>query len=286
MMRATDVAFRLALRRYPRSWRGRCPCCDYSCATFILRARRDGSAQFHCSNGCAHNEVVEAVARAIGQPGALRQSETDSIGARERRLERALSLWRGSEPAIDTPADRYLTARGLAGLAASPSLRYRGDCPHPEHGRLPAMIALVFAVDGAPLGIHRTYLNRDGSKARVEPTKASLGPIWGGAIRLDEKLDSRPLVIGEGIESSASAGRLLAGPAWAAISAGNLGRGLVLPPEARSVVIAADPDKAGAEAARGAWQRWRADGRCVRIATPDVSGDFNDLLMAREARHG
>jgi phage/plasmid primase-like uncharacterized protein len=148
------------------------------------------------------------------------------------------------------------------------------------------MIALVCSAAGKPLGIHRTFLAKDGSKSRMGPVKASFGPVWSGAIRLDEIADGLPFVIGEGIESSASAGRLMGLPAWAAISAGNLAKGLVLPPDARSVVIAADPDKAGAGAARTAWQRWTSEGRSVRIATPDGLGDFNDLLRAREAVNG
>jgi putative DNA primase/helicase len=145
------------------------------------------------------------------------------------------------------------------------------------------MIALVCNVVGMPLAIHRTFLAKDGSKSRVAPVKASLGPIWSGAIRLNEVADGRPLVIGEGIETSASAGRLMGLPAWAALSAGNLGKGLVLPPEAGCVVIAADPDWHGREATRAAWQRWKAEGREVRIAMPDRDGcDFNDLLLARE----
>jgi phage/plasmid primase-like uncharacterized protein len=148
------------------------------------------------------------------------------------------------------------------------------------------MIALVCDVASKPLGIHRTFLARDGSKSRLEPAKASLGPIWSGAIRLDEVVDGAPLIVGEGIESSASAGLLMGLPAWAAISAGNLAKGLLLPPEVRSVVIAADPDKAGADAAREAWLRWTVEGRTVRIATPDGHGDFNDLVAAREARDG
>jgi hypothetical protein len=147
------------------------------------------------------------------------------------------------------------------------------------------MIALVCDVVGTPIGVHRTFLARDGSKARAEPAKASLGPVWTGAIRLDPITSGAPLVIGEGIESSASAGRLMGLPAWAAIGAGNLARGVLLPPEVGSVVIAADPDPAGAAAARDAWQRWSDEGRSVRIATPDGLGDFNDLLLAREARH-
>ena len=93
-------------------------------------------------------------------------------------------------------------------------------------------------------------------------------------------------MIGEGIETSASAGRLMNLPAWAAISAGNLAKGLVLPPDAGRVVIAADPDEPGRVAARDAWIRWRAEGREVRIATPDGDGDFNDLLRTRETAHG
>jgi putative DNA primase/helicase len=281
MMCATDIAARLNLRRYPRSWRGRCPCCDYRVSTFALRTGKDGSARLFCANGCTTDELVAAVARATGQPAPPQRSEPDP-STRERNRERALALWRGSEPATGTVADLYLTARGLPGLAASSALRFRGDTPHPDYPRLPAMIALVSDAFGSPIGIHRTYLARSGSKASVEPVKASLGPIWGGAIRLHSLEADKPLVIGEGIETAASAGRLMGLPAWASISAGNLAKGLLLPPEVRSVVIAADPDKAGRDAARDAWLRWKAEGREIRIALPDREGcDFNDVVLAK-----
>lgn len=190
-------------------------------------------------------------------------------------------LWDGSVPALGTPADRYLACRRLPGLAASAALRFRADCPHPDRSRLPALVALVVDAEGNPLGIHRTFLRRDGTgKAAVEPAKASLGAIWGGAIRLDPPAPE--LAVGEGIESAASAGRLLGLPAWAAISAGNLAQGLALPPVVRLVVLAADADPPGERAAREATLRWQAEGRRVRIARPDVEGsDFNDLLRAR-----
>jgi putative DNA primase/helicase len=286
MMSARDLADRLGLKKYPRSWRGRCPCCDYRVDTLSVIVARDGTARFFCANGCSRDDLANAVVRATGPHLLQTESGAGDAVSRERNRERALALWRGSEPAVGTLADQYLSARGLTGLAVSPALRYRADTPHPEGGRLPAMIALIIDVAGVPLGIHRTYLGRDGSKARVEPPKASLGPIGGGAIRLDPIAPNTPLVVGEGIESSASAGRLIGLPAWAGISAGNLASGLVLPPNVRSVIIAADPDKAGANAAREAWQRWTDEGRTVRIATPDGPGDFNDLLLLRESRHG
>jgi putative DNA primase/helicase len=175
-------------------------------------------------------------------------------------------------------ADIYLSGRVLAGLAQSAALRFRGDRRHPEGGTLPAMIALVQDVTGSALAVHRTFLARDGAgKATVEPAKATLGPVWGGAIRLDPM--AREMVVGEGIETCASAGRLLGLPAWAALSAGNLGRGLVLPVDVQTVVIAADADPAGEVAARDAALRWSGEGRQVRIARPDEAGcDFNDVL--------
>jgi hypothetical protein len=99
-------------------------------------------------------------------------------------------------------------------------LRFHPDCPHPEGGRLPALIAAVTDADGGFLAIHRTFLTHDGRKADVDPPRATLGPYWGGAVRLDPLAPE--LVVGEGVESSASAGRLLGLPAWAALSAGNL----------------------------------------------------------------
>ena len=223
-----------------------------------------------------------AVEQSTGQaqPAAV---SPPAIAASQRNRERALGLWRGAAPASGTLAERYLAGRGLPELAVSPALRFRTDTPHPEGDRLPALLALVQDAAGKPLGVHRTFLGSDGYKACVEPTKASLGPIWGGAIRL-LPLASGPLIIGEGIESAASAARMLELPAWAGISAGNIAGGLQLPPEVRHVVVAADPDPAGERSARAASLRWSREGRRVQIARPTGSGDFNDML--RQTAHG
>jgi hypothetical protein len=145
------------------------------------------------------------------------------------------------------------------------------------------MIACVTDATGQIVAVHRTYLCRDGTgKAGLKPQRASLGPIWHGAVRLDPVSGDAELVVAEGIETAASAGCLTDLPARAAISAGNLGKGLLLPPQVRRVVIAADPDDTGRDAAREAWFRWWAEGRAVRIAMPNHDGcDSNDLLVAR-----
>jgi phage/plasmid primase-like uncharacterized protein len=277
-----DLAARLGLKRAGREWRGACPACGYGSGAFVLTASKGGTP----IGWCASCQDREAIAQIIGGDTLPKLTPDDAArvaAARERKQDRALSLWSGSEPAAGTPADRYLTGRGLPGLAASDALRFRGDCPHPEGGRYPAMVALVSDASGAGVAVHRTFLQRDGSgKAGVEPVRAGLGPVWGGAVRLHDHDPSRPLVIGEGIETAASAGRLMGLPSWVAVNAGNMAKGLVLPPAVRRVVIAADPDVAGRNAARDAWIRWHGEGREVRIAMPDGTGDFNDLLASWE----
>lgn len=280
---AADLADRLGLVRHAKSWRGNCPACGYpSC--FVVSAVRGDRIRLLAACGCDRAAVEDAVRRVAGGDALpmAQKDGGDTAEARKNKREAAHRIWAGSAPALSTIVDTYLTSRALPGLAASTALRFRGDASHPEGGRLPAMVAEVLDPDGVFLGVHRTFLRRDGSrKADVEPQRASLGSPWGGAVRLDPI--TTEVVVGEGIETSASAGRLLGLPAWAAISAGNLAQGIVLPAEVGRVVIAADADLPGEHAARQAALRWRREGRTVQIARPDKSGtDFNHVLRGGE----
>jgi putative DNA primase/helicase len=276
----SDLASRLNLQRSVRGYRGACPACAYPDA-FSLKPGKGDRIGLFCASCDDRPAITDAVVRAAGgawtPPGA--KVPGDAATDRQRNQDKARILWSGGSPAVGTAADIYLTTRALPGLATSPALRFRADCPHPEGGgRLPAMLAEIVGIDGTFRAVHRTFLRRDGTgKANIAPPRASLGPVWGGAVRLDPLADA--LVIGEGIETAASAGQVLNLPAWAAIAAGNLARGLMLPAEVRRVVIAADADATGEKAARDAAMRWRREGRSVQIARPEIVGrDFNDIL--------
>ena len=276
--------------RLRKEQRGACPVCGYAGA-YVETSGKNGRRIGWCAS-CQDREAIAAHLRGAGgsiprAAGADTRHAAKTLEARQKAQERAGVIWSGAAPVTaDDPAGRYLARRTLGHLAGNPALRYRADVPHPAGGRYPGLVALVQDVAGQPLGAHRTYLATDGCKAAVEPVKASLGPIWGGAIRLQPAAPE--IVIGEGVETAASAGLLLGLPAWAAISAGNLAKGLALPHNVRSVVIAADDDgtnahgrNPGLEAAESAWRRWRAEGRAVRIIKPDAPRvDFNDLLTA------
>lgn len=286
MSAAAALADRLRLRKRPRSWGGTCPACDYPRA-FSIRSGKGGGnrVRMHCANGCTFDQLSDALARAAGAdwtPPDKMPDDGTAEAKRARKQAAALRLWSRGTPATGTPADRYLTGRALPGLAGSAALRFLDPCPHPEGGTRPALLARVVDAAGCFVALHRTYLAPGGrGKADVDPVRASLGPVWGGAVRLDPVAPE--LVVGEGVETAASAGRLLGLPAWAATSAGNLATGLVLPPDVRRVVVALDPDGPGERAARAAAARWAAERRAVQIARPIGPGDFNDVLAADAA---
>lgn len=199
--------------------------------------------------------------------GAGRVLSPDETAERRKQVR---GFWNHCEPAQGTPAARYLARRGLPWLTSHEHVRYRANTSHPGGARLPAMVWLVHDGGGSIAAVHRTYLAPDGSKAAVDPVKASLGPIAGGAIRLHPAAPE--MVVGEGLETTAAAAFLLGLPGWAAVSCGNMGRNMALPTGVRCVTIAADPDRPGQRAAAKAAQRWRAEGRTVTIATPDTAG--------------
>ena len=58
MMIAADIALRLGLRRYLRSRRGRCPCCNYATGIFSVREGKAGRARLYCANGGEHDILL------------------------------------------------------------------------------------------------------------------------------------------------------------------------------------------------------------------------------------
>jgi hypothetical protein len=142
------------------------------------------------------------------------------------------------------------------------------------------MVALVEGGEG--FAAHRTYLRADGSgKAPIDPPKAMLGAVAGGAVRLSE--GPGPLVVAEGIETALSlACGLLGGPAtvWAGLSTSGM-RALRLPPTPARLTIAADGDAPGRAAAHDLAMRAHGLGWAVSLLDPGDGLDFNDVLTGK-----
>lgn len=192
-----------------------------------------------------------------------------------RRIARARAIYAAAGP-IDGPAEAYLLGRGLRPVPAWRRLR-TAVLRYPDAGEHPAIVAPVRGASGSLEGIQRTFLAMDGRKLPVRDPKLSLGCMRGGAIRLAEP--AAELVLCEGLEDGLSLVQELPGVCvWAAPGTGML-VAMCLPAIVSSVIIAADNDAAGEQAARRAAERFASEGRQVRIMRPDPAyNDWNDQL--------
>jgi phage/plasmid primase-like uncharacterized protein len=139
------------------------------------------------------------------------------------------------------------------------------------------MLARVLDARGELCGMHLTVLLPDGSGRASKRLARGSHPL-GGSIRLFPFEASKPLALAEGIETALAVREATGWATWACVSAGGLAA-VELPLEAREVVVAADHDRAGLEAANALARRLLSEGRRVRLATPPQAGaDWLDML--------
>lgn len=254
--------------------------------TALTLADGDTGLLAHCKkSACGFRDILGAAHVAPGtwtppDPATRAQRDADRRAEEQRRARQAFQVWKEAQPIQGTPAETYLRGRGLT-CELPAILRYKADCWHgATASRHPAMIALI---DGGPdFAVHRTYLRSDGSgKADIDPPKAMLGAVSGGAVRLTD--GTGPLVVAEGIETALSlASGLLPTPAtiWAALSTSGL-RGLILPVETGRLTIAPDGDAAGRSAAYALAERAHAAGWTVSTLPAPNGRDWNDILTMK-----
>ena len=291
MADAHALALRLGGRWHGSYGTAPCPVCqpdrrrDQDALTL---ADGSGGLLLHCKRlGCGFRDVLAAAGIC---PGSYRPPDPAVVAKREaerradlvKRHRQAHALWAEAQPIDGTVAERYLRHRGIT-CPLPATLRFHPACWHGEARQpLPAMVARVDGGDG--FAIHRTWLRSDGTgKAAVEPAKAMLAPVAGGAVRLSG--GHHRLMVGEGIESCLSLlCGLLAGPAtiWAALSTSGL-RSLRLPAQPGRLTVACDGDVAGRSAAMLLAERAHALGWAVATIDPGDGADFNDILNRKDA---
>lgn len=268
-----------------------CPAHGDRRPSLSLTNASDGKLLANCKAGCAFIDVLYAL-RALGivegvavgpagDPSIMARHEAEARADADRREQQALNLWSRGVNVQGTPAEIYLRSRGITCLLPD-TLRFASACWHPTAKRLPAMLARV---DGAQrFSLHRTYLSDDGArKATIDPPKAMLGTVAGGAVRLSSA--EGPLVVAEGIETALSlASGLLdhCAQVWAALSTSGL-MGLALPPIPARLTIATDGDNAGRKAGSVLADRAASLGWTVFLLPAPEGYDWNDILLMKGA---
>jgi putative DNA primase/helicase len=287
-MNAETIAIAIDGKRVGSGWMARCPAHRDRTPSMSLADGDTGSVVVCCHAGCSQDAVIAALQDKGIWPGKSDTVPPDPILIKRERLKReretqaridyAVSLWRQADPAAGTSVESYLRWRGIT-LPVPETLRFTPDLRHRDGGLWPSQIAVVTdGVTNTPVGVHRTYLARDGAaKAPVSPAKMMLGRCRGGAVRLAPA--DNEVLIGEGIETTLSVMQVTGKPGWAALSTSGM-TALRLPDYLTEITILADGDSPGREAANAAASIWGREGRNVRIARAPDGQDFNDCLTA------
>jgi hypothetical protein len=271
-------------------WRGTygtapCPVCqpDRRPDQHALSIREEGGRllTFCHKSGCSFRAVTEAAGLPMAAGAidlqAAKEADTRRASYEAEQRAKARSLWEGGRPISRTKGEAYLRGRGIT-CAMPPSLRWVADAYHGPSARWhSAMVA-----DVSSGGVHRTFFEKSGARL-AQNAKMMQGPCSGGAVALSEARG--PLVVCEGIETGLSLlSGLLDEPAevWAALSTSGI-RALTLPPIPRRLIVAADGDPAGAEAAKALGDRALFLGWEVFIWPAPDGLDWNDVLKSRGA---
>ena len=290
-MTAYEIAHSLMAkpRRNRDGWLVNCVCHDDRHPSLSLRDGEGGRILVHCFRGCDPREIL----RTLRDIDLLDGSSPAPPPPPSRPVNRARilnNIIEGTNPLeAEGIVARYLESRGIFLAAWPENLREHSSLEVWEDGRrsgqwFPALVAVIRDVKREPVGLHLTFLEKDGSgKTPIENPRRIIGvkdgSTWGGTVRLFDPVDGT-IGLAEGIETTLSAHLLTGIPGWACLNAGGIERA-ELPPEIRRVTIFADNDKSGTgqKAAAKAALRFRAEGKKARVLIPDVPGqDFNDIL--------
>jgi hypothetical protein len=183
----------------------------------------------------------------------------------------------------------YFKARGIAKcppsamiIPAREAKRLFSIRPDREGRRLlpknaPVMVLPIVGKDGLQAA-HTTVLSLQGTGKLNDNARRIHGIKKGGYIALSTHDPNGPLIVGEGVETTASAMEIADLPGVAAIDAGNFAS--VVLPACAELIVARDCDKVGREAAERLAQRYAAQ-IPARIAVPPKGyGDWNDAHQA------
>lgn len=171
--------------------------------------------------------------------------------ARESSIRAARDIWFAAKPAEGSPVRDYLALRGITPdlmPILPPCLRFEPEARYviPIEGQQnrwqtlhvgPAMVGAVVDAQGRVTAVHRTWIDLSKPKGKVViadprkpgetlPAKKVLGSKKGGAIRLSAPREARMMVMGEGLETTATA--LVAHPYdepvayWCGVDLGNM----------------------------------------------------------------
>ena len=266
-------------RKCGGGWVDLCPAHDDRSPSLSINIAADGKLLLHCFVGCTFEDIVAAAGLSSSQAvrsvarSDLEQIKQQQLEEAQRKTAYCKELWQQGQLLEGTLSQSYLASRGIDHWSSSQ--RHHSGLIYSNTGeRLPVLLTAIQR-GGQLVGLHRTYLNADGTKR----DKLMLGQCKGGAAHLIGT--AGPLIVAEGIETALSIPALHhsnEGRYWSALSANGV-KSLELPQTADQLVIAADGDPVGLAAAEELGQRAARFGWDVTLMQAPEDKDWNDMLM-------
>ncbi len=232
-------------------------------------------------SGCGFREILQVAGLPTASfhpdPATQREAAAKQVAHAAIQRDKAVRLWESSCAIRGTKGEAHLRGRGIT-CTLPETLRWVADTWHPPSARYLSVLVAKLSTGG----VHRTFFERSGQRVSSS-AKMMLGPCAGGAVHLTKGAGS--LVIAEGIETALSlACGLLDSPAtiWAALSTSGM-KALHLPDLPGKLIVAADGDAPGRDAARILAQRAVALGWDVFMLPAPDGADWNDVLQGKVA---
>lgn len=261
-------------RRYGREWRVPCPVHENDgrahSPSLAIWISAKGRVSFNCMVGCRWKDVANQFIHAGIMPrpqhmSAAEWQAADEAQARENANKRAQAKALLAEAREIAPTDSvtlYLRERGIN--LTEGERRFLRTVDDPHHANCQMLLGIICdgmtiaKPDVRAIGVqtlaldenHEPRLGRKGHKLRD-----NLGLLHGGAVFLGS--NARELVVGEGIESTLSAMRLLERSFGAACLGADNMANLELPPFVRSIWLVPDNDVGGEMGAFKCIAVWR-----------------------------
>jgi putative DNA primase/helicase len=265
--------FRL-FKDYPKTGGGYCNTCG---------PQANGFALISWVRGISYKDAVREVGQLLegeaASPVVVRRPPPpkmpDVVDTR-KAYGRIRQTWMDSKPLKDSPAERYLAARGIWLENMPNTLRSHARMPYYDKdakaitGWHPCLLAPIKDSQGRIASLHRIFVSPTGGKANVPDPKKMMSachPLQGAAIKLFQP--GEVLGVAEGIETALAAHAISRMPVWACVSA-VLMELVVIPASVKKVVIWGDLDRSGRgiQAAEKLAARLRTEGKEVEICIP------------------
>lgn len=198
---------------------------------------------------------------------------------------RVITKFSTLKPMRDTPAQKYLTGRGINELPST-HIRFNSS-ENTKDGKFQSIWSIATDDRGAGCYLHRTFLD-NGRKADIEANKKMSklqddGYLnFAGSVAIRMFPVSTTLGVAEGIETALSCKQIYGCNTWSTLNSGFL-RKFRAPKGVKHLIIFADSDSNGAGLAAAFECGHRNilsnnDVETVSVRWPEM-GDFNDMLL-------